>query len=87
MPNQTDEVFAALVQQNNWLPEACKQIRTFIDTDGAAKVNAISRDELKKIVPEDVGELRRGRFKLHRDKAGAVRMSLAKMEDDDEVGR
>lgn len=66
----------------NWSGELIGLIRTFAETEPAAKKHAIVREEIKALVPEDVGTITRGRFKYARDKAGAVRMSLKKMEDD-----
>ncbi len=83
VPTDTGEVFQALCRENNWLGEACKEIAVFFDTQPAATKHAICREELKRLVPEDVGKLRRGRFTLSRTKAGSVTMALAKMEDDD----
>jgi hypothetical protein len=67
----------------NWGPECVRLIRVFAETDSAAKLNALTRENIKKLVPEDVGTLTRGRFKLARDKAGAVRMSLKAMPADE----
>jgi hypothetical protein len=86
VPIENDEVYEALCRQNNWLPEACGKIRTFGETHAAATRHAITREELKATVPDDVGELVRGRFRLARTKAGAVTMSLKPMEDDDGRG-
>jgi hypothetical protein len=83
VPTDNDEVFEALARQNNWLGEACKEIHHFVETDASAKSHAIARERLKALVPEDVGEFRRGRFRLARTKAGAVTLALAKLEDDD----
>lgn len=68
--------WAALVEKYNWAPEAVTAIGDFTATDAAAKRHAISRETLKGLVPEDVGELRRGGFVLKRSKAGAVTMKL-----------
>jgi hypothetical protein len=67
----------------NWAGDMLPLIRTFAETNGAATVHNITRDKIKKLLPDDVGEITRGLFKLHRDKAGAVRMSLKKEKADD----
>ena len=82
-PVEEDEVWEALVRRDNWLSEARDHIRAIIGTDAAAKVNAIHRDSMKTLTPEDVGEVRLGRYKLHRDKAGTVRQTVAKLEEDE----
>src|SRR4029077_16492297 len=58
----------------NWGPECARLIRTFAETKPAADLHALTREHIKSLVPEDVGTLPRGPFKLARDKAGAVRM-------------
>ena len=78
-----DLVFKAMIQKDNWLAEACDHMRAIIGTDAAAKVNAINRDEMKSLVPEEVGEVRYGRYSGKRDKAGVLRQNVAKLEEDD----
>lgn len=80
VPTERDVVFDALVQQNNWLPEALKHVRAIIDTDATAKVWAIEREAMKTIVPEDVGEVVFGRYRYARSKANAVTQSVKPME-------
>ena len=82
VPVEEDEVYEAMCRRDNWLSEARDHIRAIIGTDGAAKVNAIHRDAMKTLTPEDVGEVVLGRYKLHRDKAGSVRQTVAKLEED-----
>ncbi len=83
IPIDDDEVYAAMCRRDNWLPEAMDHIRAIVHTDAAAKVNAIRREDMKRLVPEDVGEVRLGRYSLKRDKAGLARQNVAKMEDAD----
>ncbi|MDE2104133.1 MAG: hypothetical protein KGL39_43245 [Patescibacteria group bacterium] len=83
LPTEEDEIYAAMVRRDNWLPEAVRLIHVFADTLPAATKHNITREELKALVPEDVGTLEWGRFKLARDRAGSVRMSLKPMENDD----
>lgn len=83
VPVDSPAVVEALQRENNWLSEAQKLIEVFASTHAAATKHNITRDELKKLVPDDVGTLQWGHFKLARDRAGAVRMSLAKGDDDE----
>lgn len=69
--NGTVEELAA---RYNFAPALIPEIRAFVDTEKAAKAHAISRDAIKALVPDDVGELRRGSFLLTRAKNGAVTM-------------
>ncbi len=85
VPVEEDEVYEAMVRRDNWLSEARDHIRAIIGTDAAAKVNAIHRENMKVLVPAEVGEIRLGRYKLHRDKAGAVRQTVAKLEEEDDA--
>jgi hypothetical protein len=62
----------------NWSPDIVREIVTFADTDGAAKAHAIARQKIGELLPDDVGELRLGLFKLTRNKAGALTMTLGK---------
>jgi hypothetical protein len=62
----------------NWSGEMIPLIRRFAETEPAATLHAITREQIKKLLPDDVGELTRGRFKAKRDKAGIIRMSLKK---------
>jgi YqaJ-like recombinase protein len=80
VPVEIDEVFEALCRQNNWLGDACAEMLVFSSTDAAAKRHAVCRENLKKLVPEDVATLTRGRFRLTRAKNGTVTMSAKPME-------
>jgi hypothetical protein len=84
VPVEQDEVYEALVHQNNWLSEARKLIYAFVGTQAAATHHAIVREDIKKLVPEDVGEIVCGRYRFARSKAGAVTQSLKPMEKDDD---
>lgn len=76
VPTENDEVFEALCRKENWLKDACHDIATFASTKPAADLHAITREHLKALVPDDVGTLRRGLFRLTRTKAGSVTMTL-----------
>jgi hypothetical protein len=62
----------------NWASDAVRLIYSFHATEAAFKRHAIVRDELKALVPEDVGAVLRGDFKLSKTKAGAVTMTIAR---------
>ena len=81
-PDGPNEVFDALCRENNWVQPALDLISDFARTHAAATRHNIVREDLKKLVPEDVGTLTYGLFKFARDRAGAVRMTLAKGEDE-----
>lgn len=66
----------------NWAGDVLPEIRRFAETDGAAKINGMARDRIKKLLPDDVGTLTRGLFRLNRTKAGAVAMTMKKEADD-----
>lgn len=66
----------------NWAGDMLPEIRRFAETDGAAKINGMARDRIKKLLPDDVGTLTRGLFRLNRTKAGAITMTMKKGEDD-----
>ena len=66
----------------NWGADCVEQFSVFARTLGAHQAHEISKRTIKELMPEDVGEIRRGRIKAIRDKAGAVRVSLAKGEND-----
>ena len=86
VPVEKDVVYDALVQQNNWLSEARQLIYTFVGTQPAAALNAITREKMKEVVPEDVGEIVCGRYRFARSKAGAVTQSLKPIEGDEDAG-
>jgi len=81
-PTEEDEVWAAMVRQDNWLSEARDHIRAIVGTDAAAKVNAIHREAMKGLVPPEVGLVEMGRYKGKRDKAGDLRQTVAKLEEE-----
>jgi len=82
VPVEEDEVYEAMVRQDNWLSEARDHIRAIIGTDAAAKVNAIHRNDMKTLVPPDVGEITLGRYKFNRSKADAITQTVKKLEDE-----
>lgn len=57
-------------ERPNWAGDFTKLARTFAETDGAAKLNAITREEIKKLVPDDVGLVQLGLVKYKRDGRG-----------------
>lgn len=66
----------------NWAGDMLPLIRTFSETYAAAAKHAIVRDEIKNLMPDDVGEVTRGLFRASRSKAGAVTIALKKGKDD-----
>jgi hypothetical protein len=64
--------------RENWAGEAIDLIRTFATTDEAHKLHMLTRENIKKIVPDDVGEVTRDHFRLTRSINGAVTMSIRK---------
>lgn len=69
-----------LAAKYNFAPALLPEIRTFVDTEKAAKAHAISREAIKLLVPDDVGQLVRGSFVLNRNKAGSVTMKTEKTD-------
>jgi hypothetical protein len=65
----------------NWGPDFARNLATIIRTEGAHTANNIARAAIKDLLPEDVGEVRRGDVLVKRDKAGAVRFTLPKGEE------
>ncbi len=82
VPTDNDDVFEAMCRSDNWLSEARDHIRAIIGTDAAAKVNAIHRNDMTALVPSEVGEIVLGRYKGKRDKAGVLRQTVAKLEEE-----
>lgn len=83
VPVGEGEVFAAMLRENNWLGPALKEARAIAETDGAAKRHAIARKDFVGLVPVDVGLVEWGLFKAKRDRAGALRISIGKMVEDE----
>lgn len=83
VPPDNAEMLGMLIKQNNWLPGVLPEIRRFVETDGAAKVNGIARARIKADVPEDVGALDYGLYRYKRTKADAITMTVQKGTDDD----
>lgn len=73
-----------LLRENNWLAAAMAEAEAFIGTEAAAKRNNIARARLRdELIPSDVGVLEYGRFRAKRSKAGALALTVAKLEGDD----
>lgn len=66
--------------QPNWGPDFQKAARTFAETHGAAAAHAIAREDIKKLVPDDVGLVRYGLVSYKRDGRGQT-IALAKLEE------
>ncbi len=68
-------------EKPNWAPEFVTLARDFAGTHAAATRHAIVRDEMKRLVPEDVGKIDLGL--VHFKRAGnGVTISLDKPEDE-----
>jgi hypothetical protein len=64
-------------ERPNWSGEFARLARSFAETDGAAKLHAITRREMAELVPDDVGLVQLGLVRLKRDGRG-VTISLEK---------
>ena len=80
--NPDDPVFQAMMQRDNWLPECLEAMGGWATTKAAHDRNEILRKTTIALIPEDVGEVRRGRIKARRDTSGAIRMTLEKDQAD-----
>lgn len=74
MPTFDDKDWPEFVRNNNWAVDAANAIQQFVETEKAHKAHMASRDEIKKAVPEDIGEMTRGTFTLKRSKSNALTM-------------
>jgi len=54
----------------NWYGEFSKLARTFAETKGAFDLHAITRENLKQLVPEDIGLVKLGLVRFKRDNRG-----------------
>jgi predicted phage-related endonuclease len=68
-------------ERPNWSGEFARLARSFAETDGAAKLHAITRKEMAELVPDDVGLCRLGLVRFKRDGRG-TQISLMKGADD-----
>ena len=57
-------------ERPNWSGEFERLARTFAETDGAFKLHQITRDEIKALIPDDIGLVRRGLVEYRRDGRG-----------------
>ena len=69
----------------NWGAEMVRLFEDAASTYGAWAKHNILKDDMKKLLPEDVGTVTRGLVKLSRDRAGAVRWSIKKAKEDDDA--
>ena len=85
MPAMGTPDWQTFIARNNWAVDAANAIHQFAETEGAAKAHAISREEIKKLTPEDCGALAHktghGLFLLKRSTSGALTMKLEKGND------
>src|SRR5258707_292729 len=68
---------------SNWEGSIILPVTRFLDTEGAAKANAIAREEIKSTLPEDVGLCVVGLVDLKRDKAGKLTISTRRTKGEE----
>jgi hypothetical protein len=66
----------------NWGPSCLHFMGDFAATKAAADRHFIARESIKKLVPDDVGEVKRGEFTIKRNKADALVFHIPKPVDD-----
>jgi hypothetical protein len=66
-------------ERPNWYAEFSKLARTFAETKGAFDLHAITRENLKQLVPEDIGLVKLGLVRFKRDNRG-VSIALDKSD-------
>jgi len=64
----------------NWAGEFQRLARTFAETKGAFDLHAITRENIKQLIPEDIGLVKLGLVRFKRDNRG-VSISLEKGAD------
>lgn len=62
----------------NWASDMVEEIRIFASTNEAATLHTLTRERIKALCPEDVGQITRGQFRLSRTRAGALTMVMKK---------
>ena len=67
----------------NWAAEMIGLFGSFASTHAAAAAHAIAREEIKRILPDDVGLITRGNIKVNRTKSGSITIALKKEKSDD----
>jgi hypothetical protein len=65
----------------NWGPAMLDELASYARTLGSFKSHVAARENIKALMPEDVGTVIRDRIKVARDKAGAVRVSISKEDE------
>jgi predicted phage-related endonuclease len=66
----------------NWGTRMVELFGTFAGTYAAATAHAIAREDIKTLLPDDVGLVTRGNIKISRTRAGAVTMAITKEKTD-----
>lgn len=61
---------------NNWSPDFIDLAHTFANTEGAHKAHMACRDDIKRLLPDDVANVDYGRFHVSRSKSNAITMKL-----------
>lgn len=67
----------------NWQGAIAPFIRQFAETHAAAAVHAIAREQIKELLPEDVGMCHAGLVEMKRAKSGALTVSMRKIRADE----
>ena len=67
----------------NWGPAMVEELAAWQRTLPSYKAHNVATGKIKDLLPEDVGTVIRGRLKVARDRAGAVRISLKKEDGTD----
>lgn len=74
------EEWGAVCRRENWAVDCANEIAAFAETEGAFKAHAVAREQIKALVPDDVGsatrQTSRGLFRLKRSSNGALTMTL-----------
>ena len=67
----------------NWGPAMVEELAAWQRTLPAYKAHNVATGKIKDLLPEDVGTVIRGRLKVARDRAGAVRISMKMVGETD----
>lgn len=70
-----------MVRRNQWVPELVTLFGDFSRTHAAAAVHAITRENIKKLLPDDVGEVEHALARVTRNRAGSVTIALKEKPD------
>lgn len=71
-------------ERNQWSGEFIDLAHTFASTEGAHRAHMACRDDIKRLLPDDVAEVSYGRFLVKRTKSNSITMTLAPEIEDAE---